>query len=207
MVRFPIAGTVILVILSILVYLGLLHRVLDRMRLGDRTALTFIVAMLAGQYLPAIPLPGDLAINVGGGLIPLVLAGYLLVTAGHAAEATRGALAAVVVAALILFFDRVYPIEPGTGPFIIDPVWLAAILAAAVGYLLGRSRRAAFTGAVLGVVLADVSTAALLRWAGVGTDRVLIGGAGVFDVTVVAGTVAVLLAEVVGEVRERLSRD
>jgi hypothetical protein len=51
--------------------------------------------------------------------------------------------------------------------------------------------------------LADTFHGALLASRGM-AGLVSFGGAGVFDVVVLAGVLAVLLAEVVGEIRERL---
>jgi len=59
-------GIILLLIISILIFLGLAQRVLDRLGLTDRTALLFIAAMLVGGFLPDIPLSGTLAINIGG---------------------------------------------------------------------------------------------------------------------------------------------
>jgi len=41
-------GIILLLIISILIFLGLAQRVLDRLGLTDRTALLFIAAMLVG---------------------------------------------------------------------------------------------------------------------------------------------------------------
>ena len=62
-------GTITLLIIAVLVYFGVAQRLLDRMRLTDRTALLFIGGMLVGTFIPDIPLGSRLAINVGGGLI------------------------------------------------------------------------------------------------------------------------------------------
>ena len=71
--------------------------------------------------------------------------------------------------------------------------------------MLGRSRRAAFICGVLGTVLADTAVA-LMNWQqGVNTTLVL-GGAGAMDTVVISGLLAVLLAELVGEALERMTR-
>ena len=77
-------------------------------------------------------------------------------------------------------------------------------MAGIVGYLAGRSRRAAFIAGVLGILLTDVVHAVRARMANMNTTTVL-GGAGVFDAMVIAGIIAVALAELVGEARERLT--
>ena len=80
----------------------------------------------------------------------------------------------------------------------IDPLWLSGIVAGLVGYLAGRSRRSAFIAGVGGVLLSDVYTLFT------SPSPTMVGGAGVFDQVVIAGVLAVGLAEIVGETRERL---
>ena len=88
---------------------------------------------------------------------------------------------------------------------LVDPLYLYGLAAGLVAYLLGRSRRAAFICGVLGVVLADTAVA-LVNWSR-GVDQTLVlGGAGAMDTVVIAGLLAVLLAEFVGEVTERAVR-
>ena len=52
-------GTLLLIIAAILVFCGLLQRVLDRMYLTDRQALLLIGLMLVGTFLPGIRRPGS----------------------------------------------------------------------------------------------------------------------------------------------------
>ncbi len=83
------------------------------------------------------------------------------------------------------------------------PLWLFSIIAGIVGYLAGRSRRAAFIAGVLGIFIVDLIH--LVRAVAMATPtRIVLGGAGVFDGMVVAGLIAIGLAEFVGEVRERV---
>ena len=64
------AGTMLLTLAAILVFCGLLQRVLDRMYLTDRQALLLIGAMLLGTWLPNITL-GSVSGNIGGAIIPV----------------------------------------------------------------------------------------------------------------------------------------
>jgi len=85
----------------------------------------------------------------------------------------------------------------------IDPLWVIPIIAGLVAYILSRSRRGAFITAILGVILADIVNYLWL----IGTNtpgRVNMGGAGAIDAVVLSGIIAVLLAEFVGELRERI---
>lgn len=128
----------------------------------------------------------------------------MLATADTTLEKTRGVLAGVIAAAVIWGLEAILPGQPGVGRFDIDPIYLPPLVAGLVAYLLGRSRRAAFTGGVLGVFLLDVGQWLWHQVAGMPAGRVVLGAGGVFGATVIAGVFAVLLAEVIGEVRERL---
>ena len=69
-------------------------------------------------------------------------------------------------------------------------------------HIIGRSRR--IIGATTGVILADLAhvVEGALRGMRYGPTR--IGGAGILDTVVLAGLIGVVLAEVIGESRERL---
>lgn len=197
-------GAILLFIVAVLIYLGLAHRVLDRLYLTDRGALLLIAAMLVGSYLPDIPLSRDLFINIGGGIIPVVLVGYLFYAAGTGMEKTRGAIALIVAALVVYGMLRLVPLEP-TYAMVMDPLYMVAIIAGVVGYLAGRSRRSAFIAGVGAVVLNDIFTRLELLLGGI-REPLVIGGAGIFDATVIAGLIALFLAEVVGEAREKMHR-
>lgn len=197
-------GILSLIAVTALVYLGFLHRVLDRMRLTKMQALFILLAMLGAGFLPNIPIYAGLSINIGGALIPIAVAVYLIVTADEAQEKRRALITAGVVAVLVFFSEKILPLEPGALGFDLDPLFVPAVLAAITAYILGRSRRAAFIGGVLGVILTD-----LFAW----TENlirsqlnipIVLGSTGVFGAAVIAGMGAVLLAELVGEILERL---
>lgn len=197
-------GMIILVIASILVYFGLAQRLLDRMKLTDKAALALIGAMIVGSFID-IPLwrgNVQLTLNVGGGLVPLGLALYLLFSAGTTKEWVRALLGAVGSGAAIYLIGAVLmPGDPAS--IIIDPLYVYPIVAGLVAYLLGRSRRSAFIAATLGVLSMDIVQLIYLTTTGT-AGTVHIGGAGAFDSIVVAGLLAILLAEIIGETRERL---
>lgn len=194
-------GMISLIIVTALVYLGFLHRVLDRMRLTKVQALVILLAMLVAGFLPNIPLYAGLSVNIGGALIPVAVALYLLLGADEKAEKRRALITAAVVAVIVYSLDKILPLHGDLG---IDPLFVPAIAAAAVAYLLGRSRRSAFIGGVLGVILTDI-----LAW---GENLIInrlhvpmvLGATGVFGAAVIAGMGAVLLAELVGETVERI---
>jgi len=196
-----VIGYVILLILAALIYLGLGHRVLDRLGLTDKSALGFIVAMIIGTFIN-IPLsrgPQVLAINLGG-IIPIILAIYVL-TKASGKEVTRALLATAITTGIIFAISKSFTFEEGNTP--IDPTYLWAIISAAVAYLIGRSRRAAFISAILSINLMDIINFALqVSQGAVGTTH--IGGAGILDASLIAGFLAVGLAELVGETNERI---
>jgi hypothetical protein len=196
-------GMIILLVTAVLIFLGLGQRVLDRLRLTDKTALLFIGAMLVGGFLPDIPLMRNVAINIGGGLIPLVLVVYLILRAGTVKEKTRAILAALVTGAAVYGASKLLPTEP-TYYLLLDPVYFFAVIAGIIGYLAGRSRRSAFIAGVGGMVLLDLFSRVELLIRGVtARGTLVIGGSGIFDGIVVTGFIALGLAEVIGEVRER----
>lgn len=196
-------GPILLIVVAILILFGVAQRVLDRLRLTDRQALVFVGLMFVGGLIGDIPIGDRLRVNIGGAIIPLILCVYLLVKAGTTWEKWRTVIAAVLTGAAVYLLGRFLPNEPETMPFDVNYVY--GPVAGVVAYLFGRSRRGAFVAGVLGVMLADVAQA-VINWSQ-GIDQPLVlGGAGVVDVVVVSGLVAVLLAELIGELIERARR-
>lgn len=198
-------GTTLLLIAAALIYFGVAQRLLDRMRLTDSQALIFIALMIGGSFI-TIPLKGgptSVSLNLGGALVPLGLAVYLLTTADSAKERVRAIVASFVTAGIVFGVGQLTDFDPSSRMLIVDPLWLFSIVAGIVGYLAGRSRRAAFVAGVLGIFLVDLVH--LIRALAMATPtRIVLGGAGVFDGMVVAGLIAIGLAEFVGEIRERV---
>ncbi len=203
--RIPL-GMIVLVVASILVYFGLAQRLLDRMRLTDKSALLFLAALIVGSFID-IPLARgnvQVTVNVGGALVPIGLAVYLLAKAGTAWEIGRAMIATAVTAAAIYVLGSVLMSgDPTSSGISIDPIYVYPLVAGGVAYILGRSRRAAFVAATLGVLSLDIIHMVWLYTTRT-PGNVNIGGAGAFDSIVVAGLVAILLAELIGETRERL---
>lgn len=201
---FPV-GVVLLFLAFFLIYMGVAHRVLDRMRLSDRAALLILAGMVVGSFINirVASFPVAVSLNVGGFLIPVGLAVYVLAYAGSKTEQARAIMAVLAVAATVYFFNSV--IGSGDpwhrrGAFM-DPLFVYPVVAGVVAYLVGRSRRTAFISAALGVLVLDVVDYFRLLAQGV-PGAISLGGAGVFDATVIAGIIAVILAEVFGEARE-----
>lgn len=199
-------GIITLLVVSVLVYFGLAHRVLDRMKISDKTALGILAAMIIGSFINIPVSTGRISasINVGGGIIPLGLAIYVLTRAGSGKEWIRALLAAGVTGVVLHYTGSVLMKGHPNGFFdIIDPLWLYPVVGGLVAYIAGRSRRSAFIAATMGVLLLDVFNLVYLAFTRT-PGRVDVGGAGAFDSIVLSGVVAVLLAELIGETRERL---
>lgn len=195
-------GTLILTVVAVLVFFGVLERVLDRMRLTDRAALLLIAAMFIGTLLPNISL-GLVSFSIGGALIPLGVCVYLLITADEPIEVWRSLLGAVLTGAAVYGLSMLLPDEPEA--MAIDPNLLYGLSGGVIACVLGRSRRGAFICGVGGVILADVVTA-LVNWQRGIAQQLVLGGAGIADTVVISGILAVLLTELVGETMERVVR-
>lgn len=198
MANFPF-GMIALIVVSILIYFGLAHRVLDKMRLNDRSALIVIAAIIVGSFID-VPITSRITINIGG-TITVGLAIYVLLGAGTTWEKVRALIAAAVTGLVLFIAARYLGAEPEQ--IFIDPIYIYPLVAGIVGYLAGRSRRGAFFAAVIGVLALDVWQYIYLIQTGV-RGVVHVGGAGAFDSLVLAGILAVLLAEFVGESLERI---
>ena len=141
-------GVMLVVIVIAVIYLILLHRVLKRLQMDQKTALVLVALLYVAGFAPSVPLGGGLAMNLGGMGIPLAICVYLILKAPTKKEKWRGPLTAVAVAALVWSLDRLLPINPGSLGYELDPLYLPAAAAGLIAYLLGRSRRAAFIGGV-----------------------------------------------------------
>ncbi len=196
--NFPV-GVITLLIVSILIYFGVAHRVLDRMKMTDRAALAAVALIIVGSFID-LPITPRITVNLGG-IIPVIVAFYVLFRAGTAKEWIRAIAAAAVTALVLLLTSKVLGAEPEN--MFVDPLYVYPIVGGIAGYLAGRSRRGAFFAAVVGVMALDIGQYVWLMRVG-GPGVVHVGGAGAFDALVLSGVLAVLLAEGVGEIRERL---
>lgn len=156
--------------------------------------------MLVGTWLPDISL-GLVKVNLGGTMVPLGLAVYLIGTADTLQEQVRAVMAIAASAAAVLLLDWALPQEPGS--MFIDPLYAYGLAAGVIGYLAGRSRRSAFLGGMLGILIAD--TIIVLRQLPLQSTYQI--GGGIFDSALIAGLIAVAFAEIVGETRELVSPD
>lgn len=198
-------GLILLLITAGLVYFGLAQRVLDRMNLTDTQALIFLGLIIAGGFVD-IPIsrgPVAISVNLGGAVVPLILVFWLISRAGTGVEKWRGLVAGVATGVVIWGFAQLVGYREPAEQWL-DPIWSYSLIAGIAGYLAGRSRRSAFIAGTLGIIVSDLIHMGIALARGMATT-VAIGGAGVFDAVVLAGLIAVILAEVVGESRERLA--
>lgn len=193
-------GPILLVILLVLIAFGFGAEAVHRLGLAPAGALVLVGGMLLGSLVD-VPIAAGLAMNLGGALIPLGVALFLLVTAEGWKEAVRSAGLAVAVGGAVYLAGRWFP--PGTPTelnlFYLDAQYLYELVAAVVAGALARTPRAAFSAAALGVVGADFA-----YWAGVigpSPDPAAIGhlgGTGFHGTALVAAVVAAALAHWLG---------
>lgn len=196
-------GIILLVLATLAILFGLAQQVLDRLYLNDKQAMVVIAAMVVGSFIN-IPIYRGIpavSVNVGGGLIPLGLAIYVLSRAGTARERVRGILGAVISGAVLFGISKIYRFDTNVG--FLDPKYMWGILAGLIAYVIGRSRRLAFIGGIMGILLADIGHV-IQTFAQHIPAPTSIGGGGIFDSMVIAALIGVLLAELIGESRERL---
>ena len=196
-------GMILLIIVAILILLGVGQRILDRLRLNDKLALLFIALIIGLGFVPDIRITPVFAFNLGGAVIPLALCIYLFIKADTAWERWRCILASLATGAAIFAIGWFAPDEPET--ITVDPIILYGLAAGLIAYIFGRSRRCAFIAGVIGMMLSNTTNAVYVWSKGVEQDFIL-GGAGAFDGIIVAGLVGVLLAELLGEIIERMKR-
>lgn len=104
----------------------------------------------------------------------------------------------LVTAGLILLTDKLLPLQPG----LLDPVFSGGILPD-LPPPFGRSRRSAFIAGLLGVLLVDLASVIQLLLQGV-EEQLTLGSGGLFSSMVLSAFLAVIITEVIGEVREAL---
>lgn len=189
----------LLAVITLAFFLGLGQRVLDRMRLTGSGAVLILGLMILGHFLPTVSLNSRLALNLGV-IPPLGVALYLLLTTS-AFERSRALLVSLVTGVLLLLTDKLLPIEPG----LLDPVFSSGIFAGLLAYAFGRSRRGAFIAGILGVFIGDLANLLQLWLQGV-PQQTKLGSGGFLSSMVISPFIAVLLAEVIGEVRERIAQ-
>ena len=149
-----------------------------------------VIEFYGMQYaVPVVEnLPGTvIAINVGGAVIPTIMSIYLL--------ASRGLWISGVIATAIVAIVLHWLADPVPGVGIAVPIFVPAIVTAAISLLLSRRDAAplAYISGSMGTLIgADITN--MDKVAGLGAPVASIGGAGTFDGIFLTGILAVLLA-------------
>jgi hypothetical protein len=196
MASLPFSVT-LLALITVLVFLGLGQRVLDHMRLTDLAAVSILVVMIIGHFLPTISLSPHLAVNFGG--VALIgVAVYLLATTS-VPERNRAIIISLLTSLLVFLSDKLLPLMPG----LLDPVYSGGIFAGLLAVFLGRSRRSAFIAGILGVLLVDLANFVQLQLEDVQT-QITLGSGGLFSSAVIGAFMAVVITEIIGEIREKM---
>lgn len=196
------AGILLLIMVAALIYFGAAQRVLYRMNITDSQALLVIGLMIGSSFIqiPIFQGQTEISINAGGALVPLGFVIYLFIKADSMRERLRGLVAALLTVGIVYGLSQLIEFNRSRIS-IIDPIWLFGIVAGLTGYLVGRSHRSAFIAGTLGIIITDlmyIIRSYTLRLSTV----VAIGGAGIFDTVIIAGTVAVGLVELARESHE-----
>lgn len=196
-------GAILLIFIGVTIYFGAAQRVLDRLYLTDRMALLVIVALIAGSFFEITLSDSPLiTLNLGGAVIPVLISLYVLFRAGTTREWVRTIVAIVLTGLSIYALSLVFK-DFGHGRDIIDPRYIFALSGGIIAYVLGGSRRGSFIAGTLGFLLYNlINTWKVIT--GVVISQVRIGGGGIFDSIVISGLFALLLAELIGETRERI---
>jgi uncharacterized membrane protein len=212
---FMLAFFGLLVLLFLLITVGAVSYAFDKIGLDPMTVFALLSACLIGSYIniPVYRLRNEalmmdqvvsvfglriripttarpetvVAVNVGGAIIPCLIAFYLLVTTSYPFHALIGS---AIVAGLSKWLAR--PV-PGLG--IAMPAFLPPIIAALVALMLAPAQApmAAYISGTFGVLIgADLLN--LKNLTALRAPVVSIGGAGTFDGIFLTGIIAVLLA-------------
>jgi uncharacterized membrane protein len=212
---FMLGFVVILVLLFILITVGAISYAFDKVGIHPESIFLLLLACLVGSYINIplyrlrneqlvtdqiipffgvrfrIPTVGQretvVAVNVGGAIIPSLIAIYLL---AHTAYPLQALIAIAVVATVSKFMARHV-----AGVGIAVPAFIPPLLAALIALLLApaQSPMVAYISGTLGVLIgADLLN--LKNLAALRAPVVSIGGAGTFDGIFLTGIIAVLLA-------------
>lgn len=187
----------------LLIMFGVGQRILDELRLSDKTALIILVAICIGLVIPPIWIGEYFCFSIGGFLIPLAVSIYLLISCGKR-DLFRAIIGTILVAGIIYGLEWLLPADPEE--MIIDNMYIYGIVAGIVAYVLGRSRRNAFVSCLFGITLAQ-----LVQWIiNLCTNQKSILGLGVggaFSTYIVAIIVSVAVSEFIGRCIETATID
>ncbi|HEY83267.1 MAG TPA: DUF1614 domain-containing protein [Dehalococcoidia bacterium] len=197
-------------VIFLLLFLNIITLSFGQLGLSPEAAVTLLLAMVLGSmvnipisrrrilyeqprplylrfffYLPPRVRHQVIAVNLGGAVIPVVFALYLL---------PRSPLLATLEATIVVIVATRLLAKPVPGVGIVMPAWIPPVISAGLALLLARDNPApvAYISGTLGTLIG----ADLLNWPNfkkLGAHLISIGGAGVFDGIFLAGIMAVLI--------------
>lgn len=193
---------IIISVLILLVMFGAGQRILDSLRLNDKTALAILILICIGIIIPPIWIGKYFCFSIGGFLIPFALSIYLLISCGWSRDLLRAFIGTILVAGIIYGLEWLLPAEPER--VVIDNMYVYGVVAGVVAYALGRSRRNAFVSCLFGLTLAQ-----FVQWIvnfALDTPTILgLGVGGAFGAYIVSIIIAVAVSEFLGRCFETAS--
>ncbi len=202
---------IVLPVVLLLVFLNIITISFNKLGLSPESAIALLLAMLIGSmvnipvsrrhiayeqprsffsrfffYLPPRVIRQVIAVNIGGALIPIGFALYLL---------PRAPLIPTLATTTIVMIVTWLLAKPVPGVGIVMPVWLPPLISAGLAFFLARDNPApvAYISGTVGTLIG----ADLLNWPKfkkLGSQLISIGGAGVFDGIFLTGIVAALIS-------------
>ena len=171
------------------------QRILDSLRLNDKTALLILIMICIGLIIPPIWIGKYFCFSIGGFLIPFALSVYLLISCGWSRDLARAVIGTILVAGIIYALEWLLPADPEE--VLIDNMYIYGVVAGLVAYFLGRSRRNAFISCLFGLTLAE-----FVQWCinfARKTPSILgLGVGGAFGTYVISIIIAVAVSEFMG---------
>ena len=207
---------ILLIVLFAFIEVGAIRAAYQRLGMSPRVVTLLLFAMILGSYvnlpLGTIPAPGivenrivsfwgmpyvvprliyagrtEIAVNVGGALIPIAVCIYLL----WRFKAYASSIVATSIVSIIVY--RTSKVVPGVG--IAVPTLVPGVIAAGAAYILDsqHSPVVAYVAGTLGCLVgADILNLPIVGH--MQAPIASIGGAGTFDGVLVTGLIAALLA-------------
>jgi uncharacterized membrane protein len=204
------------VALVVLIEINVLTYAFQKMGINHRNVFALLLLSLLGSYIniPVYQLPPEhlqsggtvfffgvpyiipmvteapgtiIAVNLGGAVIPTILAAYLIIKNRLYLQALVGTAIAAII------FHHLAHLVPGVG--IAVPILIPALVALGLSLILSwrHAPALAYIVGTMGTLIgADLANLAKLR--GLGAPVASIGGAGTFDGIFLTGILAVLLA-------------
>lgn len=198
---FPI-GLILLGIVLVLMLFGVTQRLFDKLKISTLWAVILVIAVGAGYFIPNIRVTNVFSFNIGGFLIPFIICLYMLFAMGWTSDMLRAWVSTIITAGVVLLLYWVLPTNTVTMQIVAAVV--VGLVAGALSYLIGRSRRGAFFSSVMGIYIGE-TIRFLINYYGRGIDTTLgLGVGAMFDTIVIAALSAFLLAIAIGEIRERM---